>query len=498
MPTKKSDARIRTKAAPLPWRTVSPRATVLALVTADVLAWLISVVIVFIVRTIIWGPLPLFWALYVTGTTWIVFRAASGLYLPFGISQPEELRRACQTTMAAGIVHLAMLVALGELQGWRLAGLGVWPLVIPIAYFLRSLAKLLLIRRRLYGNPYVVIGTGEGARRIVREMRANPEMGLIPVAAFGGDGELRNGRLEDVPVLGPVEDAERYQFPYPARHAILALGHGEAGAGDLALGHGEAGAGDVVGLATRLARSYPSIQVLTNLGGLTNLWVQPRLIGPYLMLETRHARFSPQQRLVKRVFDLLIAVPACVVAAPIVGIAALLVKVADPGPAFFSQVREGRNGMPIRIWKVRTMVRDAEKRLTEYLANDPAARFEYERTLKLRQDPRVIPRVGRFLRRASIDELPQLWNVLKGELSLVGPRVMLGHEVARFSEVGRELRRDVPPGLTGLWQVLYRNNSDLQIWELADSYYVHNWSVWLDGWILLRTVRVVLTGAGAY
>ena len=177
----------------------------------------------------------------------------------------------------------------------------------------------------------------------------------------------------------------------------------------------------------------------------------------------------------------------------------MLVKIFDPaGPMFFSQTREGAGGKPIRIWKIRTMVVDAERRLAEYLTDNAAARFEYERTLKLRVDPRIIPKVGKYLRRYSIDELPQFWSIIKGDISLVGPRVMLGHEVERFSEKGRELRRDVPPGLTGFWQVMYRNNSDLQIWEVADSYYVNNWSIWLDGWIVLRTARVVLTGAGAY
>jgi lipopolysaccharide/colanic/teichoic acid biosynthesis glycosyltransferase len=161
-------------------------------------------------------------------------------------------------------------------------------------------------------------------------------------------------------------------------------------------------------------------------------------------------------------------------------------------------MREGVEGRLIRIHKIRTMVPDAERRLAEYLATNPAARFEWERTLKLRHDPRIIPGIGNFLRRASIDELPQLFNVLRGDMSLVGPRIMPTREVEMYSAAGRELRRDVPPGLTGFWQVTSRNNSDLKVREVADSFYVSNWSVWLDGWILLRTVRVVLAGSGAY
>jgi lipopolysaccharide/colanic/teichoic acid biosynthesis glycosyltransferase len=248
-----------------------------------------------------------------------------------------------------------------------------------------------------------------------------------------------------------------------------------------------------------LAKPYPALQIVADLASPTNLLVTPRPIGPYLSLEFHHHRFSRNQKIIKRLFDLAIAGPAFLAVLPSIGIAVMLVKIFDPaGPVFFSQTREGAGGKPIRIWKIRTMVVGAERRLAEHLAANTAARFEYERTLKLRDDPRIIPKVGKYLRRYSIDELPQLWNIIRGDISLVGPRVMLGHEVERFSEKGRELRRDVPPGLTGFWQVMYRNNSDLQIWEVADSYYVNNWSIWLDGWIVLRTARVVLTGAGAY
>jgi lipopolysaccharide/colanic/teichoic acid biosynthesis glycosyltransferase len=267
----------------------------------------------------------------------------------------------------------------------------------------------------------------------------------------------------------------------------------------VALSRREADASQIVELMEGLARPYSAVQVVSDLASPTNLLVMPRAIGPYLSMEIQHQRFSNKQRIFKRLFDLAVAGPALLVSLPIIGFAAVLIKIFDPaGPVFFSQIREGLGGKLIRIWKIRTMVTGAERRLAEYLADNPAARFEYERTLKLRNDPRIIPRIGKYLRRYSVDELPQLWSVIRGDLSLVGPRVMLGHEVERFSEKARQLRRDVPPGLTGFWQIMYRNNSDLQIWEVADSYYVNNWSVWLDGWIVLRTARVVVTGAGAY
>jgi Undecaprenyl-phosphate galactose phosphotransferase WbaP len=365
--------------------------------------------------------------------------------------------------------------------------LALWVLLLPTAYLFRSLMRGALIRLRLFGEPCIVIGTGEKAKRAIREIRAHPELGLLPVGVFGDVAGLNQAEVEGVPVLGPLEAASSYQLPYPVARALVALSRTEADAKRLTQ------------LMEELAKPYPSLQVLADLASPTNLLVMPRPIGPYLSLEFQHQRFSPQQKIIKRLFDLAIAGPAFLAALPIIGIAAMLVKIYDPnGPVFFAQTREGASGKPIRIWKIRTMVVGAERRLAEHLTANAAARFEFERTLKLRDDPRIIPKVGKYLRRYSVDELPQLWSIIKGDMSLVGPRVMLGHEVERFSEKARELRRDVPPGLTGFWQVMYRNNSDLQIWEVADSYYVNNWSIWLDGWIVLRTVRTVLTGAGAY
>jgi Undecaprenyl-phosphate galactose phosphotransferase WbaP len=462
-------------------------ASVVGLLAADLAAWLLCTSVVFVVRSLIWETTPLFSPISLAVIGWITFRFGSGLYPPTGLSQPEELRLSTYTTAGAALIHFAMLMSVGDHDPELLIGLVLWVLLVPTAYLFRSLMRGALLRLRLFGEPCIVIGTGEKAKRAIREIQAHPELGLVPVGVFGDVAGLNQAELQGVPILGPTEAASRYRFPYRVNRALVALSRSEADAKRLAQ------------LMEELAKPYPALQVLADLASPTNLLVTPRPVGPYLSLEFQHQRFSRRQKIVKRIFDLAVAGPVFLASLPFIGIAAILVKIYDPaGPVFFSQNREGAGGKPIRIWKIRTMVVGAERRLAEHLATNAAARFEYERTLKLRDDPRIIPKVGKYLRRYSVDELPQLWSIIKGDMSLVGPRVMLGHEVERFSEKARELRRDVPPGLTGFWQVMYRNNSDLQIWEVADSYYVNNWSIWLDGWIVLRTVRTVLTGAGAY
>jgi Undecaprenyl-phosphate galactose phosphotransferase WbaP len=173
-----------------------------------------------------------------------------------------------------------------------------------------------------------------------------------------------------------------------------------------------------------------------------------------------------------------------------------VIKLTSPGPVLFGHQRYGRDGQVFRAWKFRSMVQNANHILDEYLSNNPEAMREWLADHKLRNDPRVTP-IGSLLRRFSLDELPQLFNVLLGHMSLVGPRPIVENEIERYAD-GYDLYRRVPPGITGLWQVSGRNNTTYQERVAFDRYYVRNWSVWLDLYILARTFRVVLQAEGAY
>jgi Undecaprenyl-phosphate galactose phosphotransferase WbaP len=198
----------------------------------------------------------------------------------------------------------------------------------------------------------------------------------------------------------------------------------------------------------------------------------------------------------QRLLDLVVVVGLAPLWVPLVYALALLVRLGSPGPAMYSHQRLGLGGAAFRCWKLRTMVQNADKVLQQYLEENPVLQAEWDRDHKLKNDPRVTP-IGRVLRLTSLDELPQLFNVLSGEMSLVGPRPIVSAEIKKYGEVW-PLYKAVRPGITGLWQVSGRNNTSYQKRLECDSYYVRHRSLWFDLCILARTIKVVLLCEGAY
>ncbi|MBL8507032.1 MAG: sugar transferase [Chitinimonas sp.] len=197
----------------------------------------------------------------------------------------------------------------------------------------------------------------------------------------------------------------------------------------------------------------------------------------------------------KRLLDILLGLLALLLCAPVLLLLYGLLCL-QGGRPLFGHVRVGRHGRTFHCYKFRTMYVDAEQRLADLLARDPEARRQWQQDFKLKQDPRVTP-LGAFLRKSSLDELPQLWNVLRGQMSLVGPRPVVSEELPRYGEALASYLA-VRPGITGLWQVSGRNDTSYAQRVALDAHYVRNWSLWLDISILLRTCLVVLNRRGAY
>jgi lipopolysaccharide/colanic/teichoic acid biosynthesis glycosyltransferase len=211
----------------------------------------------------------------------------------------------------------------------------------------------------------------------------------------------------------------------------------------------------------------------------------------------RSPLLSRKVRRLKRAVDVSVCVAGGCLLLPVMLAVAALVKLSSPGSIFYAQERIGLGGVPFRMWKFRTMRPDAEEILDQCLEQDPELKRQWEQTGKLDGDPRVIPWVGHFLRRSSLDELPQLWNVFKGEMSIVGPRPLPQYHLDQFDRPFLRRREQVTPGMTGLWQVSGRSEGHPELYVKWDSHYIENWSPWLELAVLLRTCRAVISGEGA-
>jgi undecaprenyl-phosphate galactose phosphotransferase len=227
----------------------------------------------------------------------------------------------------------------------------------------------------------------------------------------------------------------------------------------------------------------------------TNLqhFFQEQTIG----LEVKNNLARPANIFSKRLFDLTVGIIFIVLLCVPMAVISILIRIGSRGPAVFSQERIGKNGKPFRCYKFRTMYADAEQRFNKLLEQAPGVKSEWEQNWKLKDDPRIT-KIGDFLRKTSLDELPQLFNVLKGDMSLVGPRPVTREEINEFYKDKAELCFGVPLGITGLWQVSGRSSTSYDYRIALDLWYVRNWNLWLDIVILLKTIKIVIKREGAY
>jgi lipopolysaccharide/colanic/teichoic acid biosynthesis glycosyltransferase len=327
-----------------------------------------------------------------------------------------------------------------------------------------------------------------GRRALARLLLSHPACGLRPI------GFIDNGACSDdnVDEFAPRHDADGTSAALPLLGTLDGW-HADGSAEAVIVPDCEALPPDPTALYRLGARQ---VLVVNRLGELPSFGLQVRNVGCFVALELSGQRREPSERL-KRAIDLALALALLLLAAPVIGLLALTIKLADPGPAFYGQWRIGRYGRPIRVLKLRTMYRDAEQRLERVLANDPDLRERWQRYFKLARDPRILPRVGNLMRRSSLDELPQLWNVIRGDMSLVGPRPFPAYHLDAFDPEFRALRATVAPGLTGLWQISSRSNGDLDVQRAQDCFYIQNRSLWLDLYILIATLPAVIDAQGA-
>ena len=465
---------------------VNPAATSLCLLATD----LIAIVIATLAGVEIWSlvnPSITLSNYFHLGTSLTLFFAVFlglGLYQPAGLGPTEELRRIVLGTVLVSLVLTAAVfmtkVAGVYSRGAFLTSGALVCLLVPVS---RGGLRALCARQAWWGVPVLILGAGKTARLLIEKLRGEPALGLKPVACLDDD-PAKHGECLGVAVPGPLAWAPRIAAGLGVEHLLVAMPGVERE--------------KLLAIVERYGASFARIIVVPDLFGIASLWVTPHDMGGVLGLEVRQNLLVPVNRLIKRAMDLALAGALGLLSLPVIALAAVWIKAVSPGSAFYIQRREGEHGRTISVPKLRTMYPGADDLLAEHLLSSPAARAEWETHCKLRDDPRILPGIGRLLRRTSLDELPQLFSVLKGEMSLVGPRPFPAYHLDRFDARFRAFRARVKPGLSGLWQVTARSEGDLRVQQELDTYYIRNWSLWLELVILARTVSAVLRGRGAY
>ena len=451
----------------------------------DILMLSLAVVLGFRLWTLLHPVAPAF-----QGTMWLAVAlcvaayAFSGLYPGIGMTAVEHMRHIMHAT---NMVYLMLTASMFVARDWWHLSRGgfamAWVLTLALVPMGRWIAGGLYGSRWWWGVPVMVLGAGETARQVVRNLKRNHVLGYRPVVCLDDCEELQGERF-GLPVPGGLDEVNYYASEYGTHYAVVAMP---------GLPREQ-----LVGKLEEWSRVFHKIVVVPDLFGMATLWTEPRDLGGVLGLEIRCNLLNPASRWVKRAVDWCGALAGLALAGPVLAAAALWIKRVSPGPAFYTQEREGLDGKPFGVLKLRTMYLNAEAMLCEHLAHNPEANAEWERCCKLKHDPRILPGIGGLLRKLSLDELPQLLNVLRGDMSLIGPRPFPKYHNDRFPSEFHALRTRVTPGLTGLWQVSARSDGDLKVQEALDSYYIRNWSPMLDAYILFRTVRAVLAPKGAY
>jgi exopolysaccharide biosynthesis polyprenyl glycosylphosphotransferase len=358
----------------------------------------------------------------------------------------------------------------------RLLLLVVFPSLVAAAFGLRVGMRYALFYLRNKGRNVrhmLVLGANARAKAFANMVEGHPELGLVVIGHLKA-GVSDNGVYLGRPLLGSVEDLETVLHTRIVDEVAICLPFAME---------------DLIEQAAHLCQqegkvvrvpAAPIERVLT-LGRLENI----DGVGVYSLANGPDRALG---LLAKRIVDILASIVLMVVLVPIMALLALLVRLDSSGPVLFRQERVGLHGRTFTMVKFRSMCSDAEQRLAELRERNEIQGHAF----KLERDPRVT-RMGRFLRRTSLDELPQLWNVFRGEMSLVGPRPPLASEVARY-DVWHRRRLSMKPGMTGLWQIGARRSPEFDHWVEKDLEYIDNWSLWLDVKIIARTMPAMLTG----
>lgn len=392
-----------------------------------------------------------------------------------------ELGEILRTIAICALIHL-IIMALLKLQISRTAWLLTWAITLGIVPIGRFGLKRLLARLNLWHKPCVIIGTGPNALDAYDALSHERSLGFDFRYFYSVENEPTS-QIRGIPVLHDEAALWAHTDPEDTHYFIAVEDQREAQRD--------------YWIRQTTVHHCRAVSVIPTTRGLPLNSIDASFIFSHdvLILRIHENLRKRSARIIKRSVDIVVSTALLVLLSPL--FAYLMIHIGrDGGQAIYGHERIGRDGRKFKCLKFRSMVTDSKEVLAQILASDPIARAEWEADFKLRNDPRITP-IGRFLRRTSLDELPQLWNVLRGEMSLVGPRPIIEAELPRY-QGNADYYLMAKPGMTGLWQISGRNDVDYDTRVYFDAWYVKNWSLWHDIAILFRTVNVVLGRTGAY
>jgi Undecaprenyl-phosphate galactose phosphotransferase WbaP len=464
-----------------------------ALVAADFIAFILSLTLAFYLRRFI---LPLIYprlsatfplAYYLSHgfifLLWLLVFAHEKLYTR---RSPlwDEIRSLWKcTTLCFAFIMILVFLARREFFFSRAIIILAWFLSLIIFPLLRFLTKFLLLKAGLWQKDVLILGDGDTTRLVIEGLARNRIMGFEVKGVLIDNPEIKEELIAGTKVLGKIDELEYWSRRLNIRDIILAISN--------------ASNQRIIELIKRGEEIAETIRIIPPTLDLITVGVDVDNLGTTLALSLKRNLDKKANLVLKMIFEYFLCIGLVILSAPLMLLIALSIKLDSKGPVFFVQRRLGKNGRPFSMLKFRTMVINADKILEEHLASHPEARKQWELYKKIKGfDPRLT-RVGRILRRFSLDELPQLFNILKGEMNLVGPRPYLEEEITGLASFFRSISK-FRPGITGLWQISGRSDLPLEKRMILDEYYLRNWSLWLDFMILVRTIKAVISGQGAY
>ena len=410
-----------------------------------------------------------------------LFRCYHGsiLYPGAGLNKIEEIRRLAGSSAITFLLLLGTITYAHKAEVYSRFCLFVSVCLICVVLpIVRAVLRHFLKWIDLGQTDILIAGADRNGARVALEFQSDSYYGFRVVGFLDDKAEKQGKVISNVPVLGTLGDAEHIAKQLNVEYLVCCLS------------------------VLEFSRHYQDFSqyfkhiTFVPAGQIFPIsWLTPISIGIYSGFEIRNKLLQPLPRLMKNCVELVLALVVIIVLLPVFLILAAVIKFTTPGPVFYGSVRLGEGGKKITVWKFRSMYEDSEERLNELFARHPELKAEWIKTRKLKDDPRITP-VGHFLRKTSLDELPQFWNVLTGSMSLIGPRPIVDEEV-RYYAGYYELRKRVKPGITGLWQISGRSDADYPSRVRLDTYYIMNWSIWMDYYIFFKTVYTVLMCKGA-